>query len=37
MEIIQYQHLFIYLFINLIISYIKSVQFLCVQEKLVTW
>ena len=35
MEIIQYQHLFIYLsiylFINLFIWYITSVQFLCVQ------
>ena len=31
MEIIQYQHLFIYLFINPFIWYITSVQFLCVQ------
>ena len=45
MEIIQYQHLLIYLFIylficlfiNLFIWYITSVQFLCVQQKLVTW
>ena len=31
MEIIQYQHLFIYSFINLFIWYITSVQFLHVQ------
>ena len=31
MEIIQYQHLFIYSFINLFIWYITSVQFLRVQ------
>ena len=32
MEIIQYQHVFIYrFFINLFIWYITSVQFLCVQ------